>query len=184
MKSISKSQITYFLKSLPLHTPFTAPKVLQSHFTADRKLLQGPFTAPKLPETLFTAPKTAADSFHWTPLLPHRNSRRPSSLHPKLLQTLFTEHPFYCTETPGDPHYCTRNCCRLLLHSGQSRISFLPERSSIFQYPPKISATNIKKQSRARLLLTHPVLYILKIRKTYGTFWKPPFQNQPKSVRL
>jgi len=54
--------------------------------------------------------------------------------------------------------------------SGESRIIFLPERSSICQYPPKISAINIKKQSRARLLLAHPVLYILKIQKTYGTF--------------
>ena len=67
--------------------------------------------------------------------------------------------------------------------SGESRIIFLPERSSICQYPPKISAINIKKQSRARLLLAHPVLYILKIQKTYGTFCKPLFQNQPKSVR-
>ena len=70
------------------------------------------------------------------------------------------------------------------VRSGESRIIFLPERSSICQYPPKISAINIKKQSRARLHLAHPVLYILKIQKTYGTFWKPPFQNQPKSVRL
>jgi len=66
--------------------------------------------------------------------------------------------------------------------SGESRIIFLAERSSICQYPPKISAINIKKQSRARPLLAHPVLYILKIQKN-GTFWKPPFQNQPKSVR-
>ena len=54
--------------------------------------------------------------------------------------------------------------------SGESRIIFLPERSSICQYPPKISAINTKRQSRARLLLAHPVLYILKIQKTYGTF--------------
>ena len=72
----------------------------------------------------------------------------------------------------------------IYLSSGESRIIFLPEQFSICQYPPKISAINVKKQSRARLLLAHPVLYILKIRKTYGTFWKPPFQNQPKSVRL
>ena len=70
------------------------------------------------------------------------------------------------------------------LSSGESRIIFLPERSSICQYPPKLSAISIKKQSRARLLLAHPVLYILNLQKTYGTFWKPPFQNQPKSVRL
>ena len=56
------------------------------------------------------------------------------------------------------------------LGSGESRIIFLPERSSICQYPPKISAINIKKQSRARLRLAHPMLYILKIQKTYGIF--------------
>ena len=54
--------------------------------------------------------------------------------------------------------------------SGESRIIFLPERSSICQYRPKLSAINIKKQSRARLLLAHPVLYILKVQKAYGTF--------------
>jgi len=70
----------------------------------------------------------------------------------------------------------------LLITSGESRIIFLPERCSICQYRPKISAINVKKQSRARLLLAHPVLYILKVQKTYGTFWKPPLQNQPKSV--
>jgi len=59
-----------------------------------------------------------------------------------------------------------------------------PQRSSICQYLPKISAINVNKQSRARLLLAHPVLYIKKKQKTCGTFWKPPFQNQPKSVRL
>jgi len=42
----------------------------------------------------------------------------------------------------------------LPLSSGESRIIFLPERSSICQYPCKNSATNVKKQSRARLLLT------------------------------
>jgi len=66
-----------------------------------------------------------------------------------------------------------------ILISGESRIIFLPERSSIFQHPCKISATNVNKQSRARILLTQPVLYILKIQKTYAAFWKPPFQNQP-----
>ena len=44
--------------------------------------------------------------------------------------------------------------------SGESRIIFLPERSSICQYPPKISAINRKKQSRARLLLAHPVFVV------------------------
>ena len=70
----------------------------------------------------------------------------------------------------------------LQIHSGESWIIFLPEQSSICQYTPKISAINVKKQSRARLLLAHPVLYILKIQNTYGTFWKPPFQNQPKRI--
>ena len=78
-------------------------------------------------------------------------------------------------------HFCI--LCSVL-NSGESRIIFLGERSSICQYPCKISAINVKKQSRARLLLTYPVLYILKIQKTYSAFWKPPFQNQPKSVRL
>jgi len=68
--------------------------------------------------------------------------------------------------------------------SCESRIIFLPERSSIGQYLPKLSAINIKKQSRPRPLLAHTVLYIFKIQKKYGAFWKPPFQNQPKSVRL
>ena len=53
--------------------------------------------------------------------------------------------------------------------SSESRIIFLPERSSICQHPPKISAINIKKQSRAHLLLAHPVFYIFKMQKTYGT---------------
>ena len=44
--------------------------------------------------------------------------------------------------------------------SGESRIIFLPERSSICQYPPKISAINVNKQSRAGLLLAHPVSYV------------------------
>ena len=54
--------------------------------------------------------------------------------------------------------------------SGESGIIFLPERCSICQYRPKLSAINVKKQSRARLLLAYPVLYILKVQKTYGTF--------------
>ena len=70
----------------------------------------------------------------------------------------------------------------VIVSSGESRIIFLSERSSICQYPPKISAINVKKESRARLHLAHPVLYILKMQNTYGTFLKPPFQNQPKSV--
>jgi len=57
-----------------------------------------------------------------------------------------------------------------LTGSGESRTIVLPERSSICQNPCKISAINVKKQSRACLLLTHPVLYILKIKKTYGAF--------------
>jgi len=70
------------------------------------------------------------------------------------------------TERKG---YVAETRCVRLVTSGESRIIFLPERSGICQYPPKISAINIKKQSRARLLLAHPVLYILKIQKTYGT---------------
>jgi len=74
---------------------------------------------------------------------------------------------------PNKPSHLPSSCRPI--SSGKSRIIFLLERSSICQYPPKISAINIKKQSRACLLLAHPVLYILKIQKTYGTFWKPPF---------
>jgi len=50
--------------------------------------------------------------------------------------------------------------------SDESRIIFLRERLSICQYRPKISAMIVKKQSRARLILAHPVLYILKTKKT------------------
>ena len=49
--------------------------------------------------------------------------------------------------------------------SGESRIIFLPERSSICQYGPEISAIIVKTQSRARLVLAHPVLYIVKTQK-------------------
>jgi len=83
-----------------------------------------------------------------------------------------------------ETHYFRQITFWAVIRSGESRIIFLQERPSVCQYPPKISVINIKKQSRARLLLAHPVLYILKIQKTYGAFWKPPFQNQPKSVRL
>ena len=43
--------------------------------------------------------------------------------------------------------------------SGESRIIFLPERSSIYQYRPEISAIIVKNQSRTRLLFAHPLLY-------------------------
>jgi len=66
--------------------------------------------------------------------------------------------------------------------SGESRIIFLPERSSIYQYRPEISAIIVKKQSRTRLLFAHPLLYILKTQKMYCAFRKYPFQNQAKSV--
>jgi len=58
-----------------------------------------------------------------------------------------------------------------VLISGESRIVFLPEQSSVCQYPPKISAINVNKQSRAGLLCppcivhlknTKNVRYILK----------------------
>jgi len=48
---------------------------------------------------------------------------------------------------------------------GESRIIFLPERSSICQYRPETSAIIVKTQSRARLVLAHPVLYIVKTQK-------------------
>ena len=59
-----------------------------------------------------------------------------------------------------------------LVSSGESRIIFLRERSSIYQYRPEISAIIVKKQSRTRLLLSHPLLYILKTQKNYCAFLK------------
>ena len=56
-----------------------------------------------------------------------------------------------------------------MLVSGESRMIFLPERSSICQYRPEISAIIVKTQSRARLVLAHPVLYIVKTQKMYCT---------------
>jgi len=55
--------------------------------------------------------------------------------------------------------YYQREYCNnfYIIHSGESRIIFLPERSSIFQCPPKLSAISIKKQSRARFFW--PTLY-------------------------
>ena len=61
-------------------------------------------------------------------------------------------------------------CIQQALHtSGESRIIFLPERSSICQYRPEISAIIVKTQSRARLVLAQPVLYIVKTQKMYCT---------------
>ena len=56
------------------------------------------------------------------------------------------------------------------LNSGESRIIFLLERSSIYQYRPEISAIIVKKQSRTRLLFVQPLLYILKTQKMYCAF--------------
>jgi len=55
-------------------------------------------------------------------------------------------------------------------NSGESRIIFLPERSSIYQYRHEISAIIVTKQSRTRLLFAHPLLYILKTQKIYCAF--------------
>jgi len=62
----------------------------------------------------------------------------------------------------------------VILHciSGESRIIFLPERSSIYQYRPEISAIIVKKHSRTRLLFARPLLYISKTQKMYCAFWK------------
>ena len=54
-----------------------------------------------------------------------------------------------------------------LLPRGERRIIFLPERSSIYQYRPEISAIIVKKKSRTRLLFADPLLYILKTQKMY-----------------
>jgi len=51
--------------------------------------------------------------------------------------------------------------------SDESRIIFLPERSSICQNRPEMSGKIARKQSKAvRLLLANPVLYILKTQCT------------------
>ena len=49
---------------------------------------------------------------------------------------------------------------------GESRIIFLPERFSICQYRPETSAIIVKTQSRARLVLANPVLYIVNPQKS------------------
>ena len=59
---------------------------------------------------------------------------------------------------------------RSLETSGESRIIFLPERSSTYQYRPEISPIIVKKQSRTRLLFAHPLLCILKTQKMYCAF--------------
>jgi len=64
--------------------------------------------------------------------------------------------------------------------SGESRIIFLPERSSIYQYRPKISAIIVKKQSRTRLLFAHPLLYISKTQKMHWHFENSHFKIKQK----
>jgi len=41
-----------------------------------------------------------------------------------------------------------------------------------------------KKAIQSTSTFGSPCIVHFKTAKTYGTFWKPPFQNQPKSVRL
>ena len=94
------------------------------------------------------------------------------------------EETHHHEETPIAQKALARNVQSLVAVIEELGNTFVPDRSSICQYPPKISAINVNKQSRAGLLLAHPVSYILKIQKTYGTFRKAPSQNQQKSVRL
>jgi len=67
-----------------------------------------------------------------------------------------------------------------LIFSGESRIIFLPERSSIYQCRPEISAIIVKKQSRTRLLFAHPLLYILKTQKCIVHFENSHFKIKQK----
>ena len=67
-----------------------------------------------------------------------------------------------CLQQPAPACGLTDDCVTV---SGESRIIFWPERSSICQYRPDISAITVKTQSRARLVLAHPVLYIVKTQK-------------------
>jgi len=64
--------------------------------------------------------------------------------------------------------------------SGESRIIFLPERSSIYQYRPEISAIIVKKQSKTRLLFAHPLLHISKTQKCCVHFENSRFKIKQK----
>ena len=71
-----------------------------------------------------------------------------------------------------------------LMSSSESRIIFLPERSSICQYRPEISAIIVKTQSRACLVLAHPVLHIAKTQKNvlYKDFENNHFKINQKAL--
>jgi len=60
---------------------------------------------------------------------------------------------------------------------------FLPEWSTICQYRPEISTIIVKKQWRERLLLAHPVLYILKTQNMCCTFWNNHFKINQKALK-
>jgi len=70
------------------------------------------------------------------------------------------------------------------IFSGESRIIFLPEWSSICPYRPEISAIIVKTQSRACLVLAHPVLYIVKKQKNvlYKHFENNHFKINQKAL--
>ena len=72
------------------------------------------------------------------------------------------------------PLYLTVIC------NDESRIIFLLKWPSICQYRPKISAITVKKQSRARLTLAHPVLYILKTQKNVLCILKTTISKSTK----
>ena len=80
------------------------------------------------------------------------------------------EETHHHEETPIAQKALARNVQSLVAVIEELGNTFVPDRSSICQYPPKISAINVNKQSRAGLLLAHLVSYILKIQKSYGTF--------------
>jgi len=68
--------------------------------------------------------------------------------------------------------------------SDESRIIVLPEPSSIWQYRQEISAIIVKKQSRARLLLAHTALHILKTRNVLPILKATISKSTKKRYRL
>jgi len=62
-------------------------------------------------------------------------------------------------------------CNGCVITSDESGLIFLLGWSSICQYGPKIPTVIVTKKPRVSLLLTHPVLCILKMQKAYSPFW-------------
>ena len=68
----------------------------------------------------------------------------------------------------------------LICTSGESRIIFLPERSSICQYPPKISAINIKKSIKSTSTFGPPCIVHFKNTKNVRCILKTTVSKSTK----